>query len=164
MKVRKIAYRNFVIQSYSQLTCAGGGDSYSVAVANIGGVRKISRTVPNYRSNEVVKKIGLKLKRSKVVAENLFKDLVAFLWISGQTPEVSIPSPAIDEAWHVFLLFTREYNDFCNKYCGGFIHHEPNSDSTALPSLSLVKPTIDRVCGIFGKKPNANWDYVPFKR
>ena len=31
----------------------------------------------------------------------------------------------IDLAWHCFLLFTQDYQDFCQKYLGRFIHHQP---------------------------------------
>ena len=32
----------------------------------------------------------------------------------------------VDDLWHTFLLFTREYQEFCNAVAGSFIHHEPN--------------------------------------
>lgn len=34
---------------------------------------------------------------------------------------------AIDDLWHVFLLFTKEYQVFCEKYLqGNFFHHQPS--------------------------------------
>ena len=33
----------------------------------------------------------------------------------------------IDEAWHQFVLFTREYVDFSVKYFGTYIHHSPGN-------------------------------------
>lgn len=33
----------------------------------------------------------------------------------------------IDDMWHTFLLFTKDYADFCEKYFGEFIHHFPNT-------------------------------------
>ncbi len=38
---------------------------------------------------------------------------------------VSMPSQAVDEAWHEFILFTREYREFCQKAFGRFLHHTP---------------------------------------
>lgn len=32
----------------------------------------------------------------------------------------------IDDLWHTFLLFTREYQQFCHEIAGHFIHHIPN--------------------------------------
>ena len=38
---------------------------------------------------------------------------------------VSMPSQAVDAAWHEFILFTRNYRDFCRKALGRFLHHTP---------------------------------------
>ena len=38
---------------------------------------------------------------------------------------VSMPSQAVDVAWHEFILFTRQYQYFCKKALGRFIHHIP---------------------------------------
>ncbi|MFC3909139.1 hypothetical protein ACFORL_08630 [Legionella dresdenensis] len=36
----------------------------------------------------------------------------------------------IDNMWHTFLLFTRDYHDFCNEYLNGnFFHHDPITDT-----------------------------------
>jgi hypothetical protein len=38
---------------------------------------------------------------------------------------VAMPSQAVDVAWHEFILFTRQYEKFCNKGLGRFLHHTP---------------------------------------
>jgi hypothetical protein len=38
---------------------------------------------------------------------------------------VSMPSQAVDVAWHEFILFTRNYEQFCRKALGRFLHHTP---------------------------------------
>ncbi|BFM14729.1 hypothetical protein R50073_09120 [Maricurvus nonylphenolicus] len=38
---------------------------------------------------------------------------------------VSMPSQAVDVAWHEFILFTRKYEFFCDKALGRFLHHTP---------------------------------------
>jgi len=38
---------------------------------------------------------------------------------------VSMPSQVVDIAWHEFILFTRNYNLFCKKSFGKFLHHTP---------------------------------------
>lgn len=40
----------------------------------------------------------------------------------------------IDEAWHTFIIFTREYSEFCQAVAGRFLHHRPNTDSGSGPS------------------------------
>jgi hypothetical protein len=36
-----------------------------------------------------------------------------------------MPSQVVDVAWHEFILFTREYSQFCSKALGHFLHHTP---------------------------------------
>ncbi|MBP6203058.1 MAG: hypothetical protein KA435_08365 [Azonexus sp.] len=38
---------------------------------------------------------------------------------------VSMPSQAVDDAWHEFILFTRQYDKFCRHAFGRFLHHTP---------------------------------------
>jgi len=38
---------------------------------------------------------------------------------------VSMPSQVVDDAWHAFILFTRNYEQFCRKAFGRFLHHTP---------------------------------------
>lgn len=38
---------------------------------------------------------------------------------------VSMPSQAVDEVWHDFILNTREYAIFCERAFGRFMHHTP---------------------------------------
>lgn len=38
---------------------------------------------------------------------------------------VSMPSQAVDDAWHEFILFTLIYERFCSKALGRFLHHTP---------------------------------------
>jgi hypothetical protein len=36
-----------------------------------------------------------------------------------------MPSQAVDDAWHEFILFTRQYAQFCRSAFGRFLHHTP---------------------------------------
>jgi hypothetical protein len=39
---------------------------------------------------------------------------------------IAMYSADVDNMWHSFILFTKEYADFCQSNFGHFIHHEPN--------------------------------------
>ncbi|MBV7491156.1 hypothetical protein [Pseudomonas sp. PDM30] len=39
----------------------------------------------------------------------------------------------VDDMWHVFILFTKDYSDFCDKCIGFFLHHEPNISEETTP-------------------------------
>jgi hypothetical protein len=43
---------------------------------------------------------------------------------SGCKP-VAMPSQAVDELWHEFILHTRHYQEFCANAFGRFLHHSP---------------------------------------
>lgn len=38
---------------------------------------------------------------------------------------VAMPSQVVDDAWHEFILFTRQYQKFCRQGLGRFLHHTP---------------------------------------
>lgn len=95
--------------------------------------------VLNYKHDGVVKKYSLLHKKSLEESELIFSDLMRFFWASGkheedkvsgsQTDFVFIMDEAmrpIDDIWHVFLLYTKDYMEFCDKYYGEFIHHLPD--------------------------------------
>jgi len=49
----------------------------------------------------------------------------------------SVPmySVKVDALWHEMLMFTREYEQFCQQFCGAFIHHAPHApDNVQDPS------------------------------
>jgi hypothetical protein len=58
-----------------------------------------------------------------VDAERLFDQLESFLGSSNGSCQV--PSMAIDEAWHTFILHTKEYASYCMSRFGRFIDHVP---------------------------------------
>lgn len=55
-----------------------------------------------------------------------------------------VPSEEIDEVWHSFILFTREYQFFCEKAIGNFIHHAPRTSRSPLPQSAADPVTIYR--------------------
>lgn len=44
---------------------------------------------------------------------------------------VSMPSQAVDLAWHEFILFTKKYDAFCAGAFGRFLHHTPAEGMTS---------------------------------
>lgn len=38
---------------------------------------------------------------------------------------VAMPSQVVDEAWHEFIVCTRDYQFFCSSALGRFLHHTP---------------------------------------
>lgn len=70
-------------------------------------------------------------------AQTLFDDVKRWLWLAnevakeGKHNSVTIDQSiiAIDEMWHNFVLFTREYVEFCSRFFGRYMHHAPFAES-----------------------------------
>jgi hypothetical protein len=66
---------------------------------------------------------GLERKDSALVSRGLRQFFIAYL-MSGNR-YVSMPSQVADDLWHEFILYTREYETFCRRAFGAFLHHTP---------------------------------------
>jgi hypothetical protein len=61
--------------------------------------------------------------------------------MAGKKHMVAMPSQAVDDAWHEFILFTRNYDTFCQRAVGRFLHHVP---AEAMHSPTLAQDGIKR--------------------
>lgn len=60
---------------------------------------------------------------------------------------LSMPSQAVDEAWHAFILSTKAYNSFCRRAFGKFLHHHPAETMTTQTQASNgIKRTWNLAC------------------
>src|SRR6476661_3252245 len=66
---------------------------------------------------------GGERKDSELVSRGLRQFFLAYL-MSGKR-HVSMPSQVADDLWHEFILYTRDYDAFCRRAFGGFLHHTP---------------------------------------
>jgi hypothetical protein len=74
--------------------------------------------------------------------EALFAEAKKFLILSYVDSDVSwnMYSTRVDEAWHQFVLFTSQYVDFCQRYFGMYLHHNP-SNAPGAPGHRELKPS-----------------------
>lgn len=66
---------------------------------------------------------GFTRKETALVSQGLRQFFLAYLE-SGRK-YVAMPSQAADDLWHEFILYTREYQEFCKRAFGGMLHHTP---------------------------------------
>ncbi|WP_367607831.1 hypothetical protein [Legionella sp. W05-934-2] len=80
----------------------------------------------------------------------LFQEMLTFLWISTKHTLDRQAQPnnkqlqfqfvmhqemrPIDDMWHNFILYTRDYIQFCDRYFGTYIHHEPDIAIDKIPT------------------------------
>lgn len=78
------------------------------------------------------------------LAEEIMESALCFLVICANNPDGAFsPSPLVDIGWHAFILYTREYEKFCNGVAGRFIHHEPNDKPDAPQAPGGIQRTLD---------------------
>jgi hypothetical protein len=86
------------------------------------------------------------------------RELKRYLLLCASHPEQSYPiGPALDDLWHTFLLFTREYHEFCG-VLGVFIHHAPHDATSrdAVSSLRSLQVLRMQYHAMFGEDPPAD--------
>jgi hypothetical protein len=77
-----------------------------------GLIKKLQRQHPNL-SPQQIERVSLGLKQ-------FFR-----AYHRGGYRPVAMPSQAVDDLWHEFILYTKSYDDFCQKAFGRFLHHTP---------------------------------------
>lgn len=90
-----------------------------------------------YRNIQVVQAFRARFDVTPAEARELFTETCRWLWLCARWRAehrgARRPIPLaidgalrmLDEMWHTFLLFTRDYARFCEAYLGGFLHHVP---------------------------------------
>jgi len=82
----------------------------------------------------------LSLKECQLVSHGLRQFFLAYRKSGGKY--VSMPSQVADDLWHEFILYTRNYQAFCRKAFGKFLHHTP---AVALSSAAAANAGLRRV-------------------
>lgn len=77
-------------------------------------------------------------------AEQIMDATLGFLKMCADYPRYRFnPSPQVDIGWHTFLLYTKEYTNFCYKIAGRFLHHAPNDDPHAPQHNGGIKMCVE---------------------
>jgi hypothetical protein len=95
-----------------------------------------------YENPPVVNRFKKDFPQMAHEAETVFKDLLRFFWATELHRVERTQSPhnpnynflfimdeemkPIDQMWHIFLLYTKDYMEFCERYFKQYIHHVPD--------------------------------------
>lgn len=88
----------------------------------------------NYKNLAVIKRYMKDYGANEEEATSIWLELMKYLYIAAYCDynklNVELPflyqvNTKIDEMWHRFLLFTKDYREFCDYYCDTFIDHAP---------------------------------------
>ena len=95
-----------------------------------------------YDNKEIIARYQRDYPLTKMPAEQAFLELMKFIWLSATQQFLRKKFPQktdyhfscvmhaemedIDNMWHTFLLYTKDYYDFCRHHLHGeFFHHVP---------------------------------------
>ena len=98
--------------------------------------------VLEYRNADVVDNFCATFALPRDEAEVLFQDVLRWLWLSNKAHEshtamfVDPTMQLFDEMWHTFILFTRDYQEFCDRYFGFYVHHKPTPQDEYAQQIS----------------------------
>jgi hypothetical protein len=105
----------------------------------------------SYHNKSVVRKI-VEEGFSQAEAEQLFSDMLQFLYVAYISKKPCAPTKKIDTAWHQFILHTKDYAAFCNEFFGVFLHHTPGGKNEK--GGKYAKNKAKAVFGVL----SSNWD------
>lgn len=96
-----------------------------------------------YKNQAVFDRYTQHYTNNQMPAEEAFCELVKYLWLCNHHKQEQLDTQdsalnfscvmhaemrELDDMWHTFLLFTRDYHDFCLQFFGEFFHHQPLSN------------------------------------
>ena len=120
-----------------------------------------------YRNDAVIDRYCTDHHHSITYGRDVFMQLLKWLYISnelklqGMTAFITYEIAEIDNMWHIFLLFTKDYETFCDRYFKHFIHHTPVHSKTRHMSLDerekIFKPYFTLIAKIFGRDTLLAW-------
>ncbi|HAT8180555.1 TPA: hypothetical protein JA361_14135 [Legionella pneumophila] len=105
----------------------------------------------NYKNHKIITRYNTDYPNAVLQAEEALQELMKFIWLchKHKTDQLLYPDDKnldfscvihtemadIDNMWHTFLLFTRDYHEFCNTYLNEiFFHHDPIFEKNILVS------------------------------
>ena len=87
-------------------------------------------------------------------ARSLFDETKKFLVANRVLGVKMAPSEPVDQMWHSWILFTKDYYAFCEAL-GGYIHHLPIPVGS--PDQPPLDPTIEVMRAAYGSVDEALW-------
>ncbi len=105
----------------------------------------------NYQNPVLVERFARRNEVPLEAAQHHFEETKKFIIVCGMLPDECSPSTKLDGMWHHFILHTKDYKNFCERYIGRFIHHNPTerpnikSRAAMLELATTTFSSIDRV-------------------
>lgn len=138
---------------------------------------KLSKLL-KYKNNNVLARYQDEYPNSTMSAKEVLSELLKYIWLchkyaldKKQFPEnaslnfecvMHREMEEIDNMWHTFILFTRDYQKFCHDYLNGnFFHHDPLPQKQSKISKKKYAEELHRylsyICENLGEETLVKW-------
>ena len=115
----------------------------------------------NYDHPALKERMVVKIGWTPEFTDELFEEMKKFLYLCATNDGAMAPPEDIDEIWHNFILFTGDYSDFCKKFVGTFLHHQPLTVAQRAQSDgSMVQNTLNAARMAFGQNLSVHWSFT----
>jgi hypothetical protein len=102
--------------------------------------------IPPHLFDRLVSRIVTDEKLDRALAQRVVDQALAFLAACADSSnrEPLAPSELVDLGWHTFILYTRDYREFCRRIAGRFIDHAPTDEHDPAASGEAAHATLLR--------------------
>ena len=105
---------------------------------------------------ELSKKVRRALLCDHCEARRGIIEAIKFIWLAAESSSGRLtPAHRVDLAWHELILFTRTYQQLCDKHFGKFVHHQP--EGIGQENKQPFSTTVTRYREVFGVPPQDFW-------
>lgn len=89
--------------------------------------------VSAYENPRVIRAFARDYDLEPAEARLLFREMLKLVWLTDRRG-ITIWGPwvPLDDMWHAFVLHTKDYADFCHRYFGRIVHHDPETRGRVL--------------------------------
>ena len=105
----------------------------------IKGLKKLTDILEQSLSKSFMENVENRVRKKHRLRENEYEwrllDLKRYFILTYLLKESPMFSEKVDDLWHEMLMFTREYDNFSEKYLGTKLHHSPNVNEEPDPDL-----------------------------
>ena len=104
-------------------------------------VTKELSLLKNYKTPWLIEKLKKNEEfNSLEEIEQAYEEFLKFVLLQKKSEKpIAMMSKRVDEVWHQFILFTKEYKDFCEVNLGFFLHHSPGIESNPVSKESEIR-------------------------
>lgn len=93
--------------------------------------------------DRLVARIVREERMSAEEADRVLVQALTFLKACALNPDAGLaPSQIVDVGWHTFILYTRDYAEFCHRVAGRFIHHTPSDERHIDGRAASIRATV----------------------